>query len=271
MTVEEHAYELPEIWEAAWFSQEDRDRFREVAALVPSDAKTLVDVGCGNGLFVNGLRKSDAKRFDRLAGVDRSAAALAHVQVTRCRARVDALPFRNRSFDMASSMEVLEHLPVAVYPLALSELGRIARKYVLVSVPYRQDLAASMSTCPSCKTQFNADFHVRSFDEATLSGLFDGQGYHLVSSQLLGATKTYIDRSIRTRLWNWLRPATGMPAYAICPVCGFHDADGLRRELARRADAPPATAAPESPLRTWSSRFRPSVTTHRWICAVYAR
>ena len=127
MTFEEHAYELPEIWEEAWFSQEDRDRFREVAALVPSDAKSLVDVGCGNGLFVNGLHNSDATRFDRIAGVDRSAAALAHVRVTRCRARVDALPFRDRSFDMASSMEVLEHLPVAVYPLALGELARVAR------------------------------------------------------------------------------------------------------------------------------------------------
>ena len=151
MTFEEHAYELPEIWEEEWFSQEDRDRFRQVSTLIPPDAKTLVDVGCGNGMFVNSLRKSDAKRFDRIAGVDRSAAALAHVAAPRCRARVDALPFLDRSFDVASSMEVLEHLPVEVFPSALSELARVARKYLLVSVPYRQDLAASLSRCPSCQ------------------------------------------------------------------------------------------------------------------------
>ena len=271
MTFEEQHYELPEIWENGWFSTADHDRVRAMSALVPSDARTLVDVGCGNGMFVNGLQDSSARRFDRIVGVDRSAAALAHVKVARCRARVDALPFRDRSFDAASSMEVLEHLPVGVFPRALSELGRVARKYLLVSVPFRQDLIASLSTCPSCHTHFNADFHVRSFDEATLSGLFDGQGYHLVTSHRLGATTTYVDRSIRTRLGTWLRPRPGMPAYAICPVCGFHDAEGLRRELARRAASGQSAVRPDSALRAWSARFRPRVTTHQWICALYAR
>lgn len=271
MTFEQQAYELPEIWENAWFSPDDHARFRTIEAIIPGDAKTLVDVGCGNGLFVNGLRASGSTRFARIAAVDRSAAALAHVRVTRCQSQINALPFRDASFDIATAMEVVEHLPVAVFPAAIAELARVARKYVVVSVPYRQDLAEGMSRCPKCETRFNPDFHMRSFDEATMRGLLDGLGYRHVTSQLLGATTTYVDRALRARFWAWLRPRHDMPAYAICPVCGWHDAGSLRSELARRATPPPSAAAPIAADGGWLSRVRPSVTTHRWICALYAR
>lgn len=273
MTIEEAAYELPEIWEDVWFSAEERERVRAVSALVPADARTIADVGCGNGLFVNGLRDAGGQRFDRIVGVDRSAAALAHVTVARCRARVDALPFRDRSFDLVSAMEVLEHLPVGVFPLALTELSRMARKYLLVAVPYRQDLKASLSRCPSCHSRFNADFHVRSFDEGTLSRLFDGHGFRLLASHRLGTMTTYLDQSLLTRFATWIQGRPGMPAYAICPVCGFHDAQALRGERMRRAASPPSVVRtrPGRALRTWIAPLRPRVTTYRWICALYAR
>lgn len=162
-------------------------------------------------------------------------------------------------------------MPVAVFPRALAELARVARKYVLVSVPYRQDLAASMSECPRCLTRFNADYHMRRFDEDVLRGLLDGDGFRLAVSQLVGKTTNYVDRVWRDRLRAWRRPATGMPGYAICPVCGWHDAEELRRELSRREDARAASAAPEPADTRWFARLRPTVTTHRWIGMVYAR
>ena len=271
MTFERQAYELPEIWQETWFSPDDAARCEALATLVPADARTLVDVGCGNGLFVNRLKSSAQQRFARIAAVDRSAAALAHVRVTSCRAAADALPFRDRAFDVATSMEVLEHLTVAVFPRALAELARIAGKYVVVSVPYRQDLQASMSKCPRCLTQFNADYHMRSFDERIINSLFDDHGFRMVTSRLLGPQTTYIDRLLRARVRAWLHPQQGMPSYAICPVCGWHDAEELRRESTRRLASSSAAAAAVPREAAWMSRWRPKVTTHQWICGVYAR
>lgn len=275
---EEAAYELPEIWQDGWFSEEDRNRVRELSALIPVDAKTLMDVGCGNGLFLNWLRESGAGRFDRLVGLDRSEAALSHVRTTKGRARVDALPFGDGAFDVVTCMEVLEHLAVGVFPRAVDELSRVAKKYLLVSVPFRQDLDASLSTCPSCRARFNADFHVRSFDEATMGALFEGHGFRPVKSRRLGESVTYVDQAIRSRVHAWFRSRPGLPAYAVCPVCGFHDGDGLRRELAARATSGLSDRAGASPApgraegrRGWVSRFRPRLTTHRWICTLYAR
>jgi ubiquinone/menaquinone biosynthesis C-methylase UbiE len=270
MTFERQSYELPEIWQATWFSRDDYARCAEVASLLPDDARTLVDVGCGNGLFVNRLGEREPQRFARLAAVDRSAAALAHVRVPRCRASVDALPLRDRSFDVATSMEVLEHLPVAVFPLALRELARVARSYVLVSVPYKQDLAASMSQCPSCLTRFNADYHMRTFDEAIMVGLLEREGYRLVTHRLMGPQTTYADRVWRARVRAWWHRESRLPSYAICPVCGFHDAEELRRESQRREMShATAAAATEPPARL--ARWRPAVTTYQWICALYER
>lgn len=277
VSVEEQAYELPEIWQPGWFSLEDRDRVRQLSALVPDDARTLVDVGCGNGLFLNWLAQSEAGRFERMVGVDRSLAALSHVKAGKCRARIDALPFGDGSFHIVTCMEVLEHLPVDVFPRALRELSRVARHYVLVSVPYRQDLDASLSTCPSCRARFNADFHVRSFNESAMSGLFEQQGFRPAITRRLGEFTTYVDRTIRSRMKAWWRQAPAMPAYAICPVCGFRDREALHRELARRersgqpAGAEGAPGNRESALRTWGTRLRPRAISHRWICTLYAR
>jgi SAM-dependent methyltransferase len=271
MNFEQQAYELPEIWQETWFSPDDHERCTSITALVPGDVRTILDVGCGNGMFVNGLASSHPRRFARIAAVDRSAAALAHVRVGRCRASIDRLPFGDRAFDLTTSMEVLEHLPVAVFPRAVAELARVAGKYVLVSVPYKQDLAASMSQCPSCLTQFNADYHMRSFDEAVLGSLLDGEGFRLVSTRLMGPQTTYLDRRLRARLRAWLRPEVGMPSYAICPVCGWHDAEQLRRESTRRVASHAAAAAPEGVEAARMSRWRPTVTTYQWICGVYER
>src|ERR671916_332050 len=46
------------------------------------------------------------------------------------------LPFPGRSFDVVGCFEVLEHLPGDLPRKALSELGRVARQAVVLSVPH---------------------------------------------------------------------------------------------------------------------------------------
>lgn len=266
------AYELPEIWQDEWFGEDDRERVRRVAALIPPDVESLLDAGCGNGLFLRAVA-SGARPYLRLAGVDRSEAALRHLPTEKQVGSLDALPCRDREFDAVTCMEVLEHLPVDVYPRALAELARVARRYVVISVPYKEDLEAGLTTCPTCCTRFSADYHVRRFDERTMQPLFDGHGFRQVSVNYLGETTVFADQAIRQWLRAVANPPAPYPPYAVCPVCGYHAADQLREELARRTRGHqgPVTRGEASPLRSLLSPILPKRTRYRWICAVYER
>lgn len=266
------AYELPEIWQDEWFDEHDRERVRRIAALIPAEVQSLLDAGCGNGLFLRALA-SAPRTFTRLAGVDRSDAALRHLTTEKRIGSVDALPFGDQEFDAVTCMEVLEHLPVDVYPRALAELSRVARRYVVVSVPCNEDLEVGLTTCPTCRARFSADYHVRTFNERIMQTLLADHGFQQVSVTYLGETTVFTDQMIR----QWLRAVAQPPAafspYAVCPVCGYHAPEQLREELARRTREhhDPVPRREASRLRSLLSPILPKRTWHRWICAVYER
>jgi hypothetical protein len=52
-------------------------------------------------------------------------------------ARGDALPFPDRQFDLACSVDVLEHVPPLARPAVLREVMRISRRAVVVAAPFR--------------------------------------------------------------------------------------------------------------------------------------
>ena len=49
------------------------------------------------------------------------------------------LPFRNRSFDLVLSSDMMEHLPENLLQDALAEMLRLAARYVIVGFPVRLD------------------------------------------------------------------------------------------------------------------------------------
>jgi SAM-dependent methyltransferase len=106
---------------------------------------SLLDVGCGEGVLVH----SWAQRLGvaRVVGIDleeesiqagwsqRQAPNLEYrVMEAGGAGPVENLPFADREFDLASAIEVLEHVPDPEH--TVSEMARCADRHLLVSVPH---------------------------------------------------------------------------------------------------------------------------------------
>jgi SAM-dependent methyltransferase len=109
------------------------DELFELAA--PS---SLLDVGCGEGVLVEGW----AKRLGegRVVGIDLEEESIqagwSLRQAPNLEYRVmeaENLPFAENEFELASAIEVLEHVPDPAHTVA--EMARCAERHLLVSVP----------------------------------------------------------------------------------------------------------------------------------------
>jgi len=108
----------------------------DVVALSPD---TFLDAGCGEG-FVTRRILDTAPGID-VTGCDVSDRALEIAASANREARfvpgsIVDLPFPDRSFDVVGCFEVLEHLPGELPRQALSELARVSRRAVVLSVPH---------------------------------------------------------------------------------------------------------------------------------------
>jgi ubiquinone/menaquinone biosynthesis C-methylase UbiE len=233
---------------------EDASNLKRIDAtvrLIPEDARSLIDVGCGNGVFARVAKE----RFPsiRITCVDRSSAALEHVQADeKMRCEVVDLPFADRSFDCVSCLEVIEHLTVDDYKKALSELTRIAKATVIISVPYDEDIEKNVDRCPQCRTVFNRDLHLRSYDDATFVDLLSDFGFRMQESSIPVINTHYV--GFRT-YYKLLRMLKGVPDQStlflspICPLCGYTP------ENDEQAPANPASPLPR-PVRGSASTSR---------------
>jgi 2-polyprenyl-3-methyl-5-hydroxy-6-metoxy-1,4-benzoquinol methylase len=100
--------------------------------------RSLLDVGCGEGVLVH--RWARRLGDGRLVGIDLEEdsiqAGWQERQAPNLEYRVmraENLPFADGEFDLASAVEVLEHVPDPEH--TLSEMARCAAGHLLVSVP----------------------------------------------------------------------------------------------------------------------------------------
>lgn len=111
-----------------------RPRYNIFSSWIP-DNSSVLDVGCGDGTFLNFLKGQNRGLI--LTGVDISEQALS-ISKEKGFETLEAdvsgpLPFKDKTFDYCVCSEVLEHIPNSED--LLSEMGRISRNGVLVSVP----------------------------------------------------------------------------------------------------------------------------------------
>lgn len=212
----EHAfYEQGDIWRPErWLKGIERQRLEACLEMLPGGLASLLDVGAGNGAFLYLVEQ--AGQTPRLCGVERSVQALAAAvcRTPLIRASADGMPFRDQAFDLVSALELLEHLPWGTYERTLTELQRVARRYVLIDVPYRE--RRLQAVCPVCDCHFSPHFHMRSFDRGTLSGLLPQ--FRLAGMWPIRRPENLLAiaaRPFRRRVFG------GFPTTAICPQCGY--------------------------------------------------
>lgn len=208
-------YEQPELWNKDFLAMPaERERIFQTIALIPADVRTILDVGCGNGAFLNSL-----PNVYQAVGLDSSQEALKHVKTKTIHGDITALPFEPATFDLVTCLEVLEHLPSGVFEKALFELQRVSKKYIIISVPNDEDLDYHLVICPRCRCWYNPNRHVRSFNSEKLKDLFEQ--FVLTELKEIGPleSRPQYNRFLYAayRLWRNTSP----PNTAVCPQCGY--------------------------------------------------
>ncbi|MFN5149843.1 MAG: class I SAM-dependent methyltransferase [Flavobacteriia bacterium] len=121
-----------------FFKYVDIDRFNsfyyQLLLIKKICPKSILDIGPGNNFLRDLLSKEfDFKTIDIDSELDPDF-----------NGSVDAMPLENNSFDLVCCFQVLEHLPFDKFDQCLSELNRVSRENVLLSLPYsRLDLKFS--------------------------------------------------------------------------------------------------------------------------------
>jgi 2-polyprenyl-3-methyl-5-hydroxy-6-metoxy-1,4-benzoquinol methylase len=103
-----------------------------------AEPRSLLDVGCGEGVLVHRWAQSLPDR--RVVGIDLEEESIqagwSQRQAPNLEYRTmpaEDLPFAAGEFDLATAIEVLEHVPDPEHTLA--EMARCAERHLLVSVP----------------------------------------------------------------------------------------------------------------------------------------
>lgn len=266
MDIERQAYEILEKRMPEYHSPLHRERIGSISAMLPPDVSSLLDVGCGNGTFINQLQTSNAHNLKRICGMDRSDTALRFVQTEKRRGRVEELPFRDGEFDMVTCLEVLEHLPHEVYPLALSEIERVTSKCALVSVPYCEDLDLNKVKCIKCRTEFSPFYHMRNFDARKIRCLYKESNMTLVEMRNIVTVRKPRFARVKRRIKRSLR-AERFPPICICPLCGYHELDRLRSRSTNTIEK----RSPSAVARKVAGRLWPHYSEPAWIAALFRK
>lgn len=178
------------------YSGRELERLNLTATFVPEDAHTGLEIGFHDFRATDMLsRKVDLVSTDLPTSVrqpgDRKLAF----------ANIKNLPFADRSFDIVICTEVLEHVAEDIIRRGAEELTRVSRKYLLVSVPYRQRVWNEMFRCASCNFVHNNMDHVRYFDEQKLLALFPRAA--VIRKELVGQLDGYAPDWLYSCARNW--------------------------------------------------------------------
>jgi SAM-dependent methyltransferase len=145
-----------------------------------AEPRSVLDVGCGEGVLTSEWAQRLGER--RIVGIDLEDPKLQAEWEKRQRPNLEyrveeatRLSFSNDEFDMATAIEVLEHVPEPEQTLA--EMARVAQRFLLVSVP-REPIWRMVNVARGAywKTLGNTPGHVNHWSKVGFKSLLTQYG-----------------------------------------------------------------------------------------------
>ncbi len=145
-----------------------------------ADPQSLLDVGCGEGVLVHEWAGRIAPR--RVVGIDLEEPSIqagwAQRPAPNLEYRImkaESMPFADDEFDVATAIEVLEHVPDPAHTVA--EMARVAKRHLIVSVP-REPLwrGLNMARGAYLKQLGNTPGHVNHWSKRAFVSLLSQHG-----------------------------------------------------------------------------------------------
>lgn len=136
-------------------------QLKKIFSMSPTN---LLEVGVGDGFIRSYLENH--------SDIEYTSADLAEDLHPDVVASVTELPFQNGSFDLVIAFQILEHLPFKEFDRALSELARVSKGNVLISLPHfgpRLQFFCKIPFLPEVKIAFKIPYPKKH--------TFDGQHY----------------------------------------------------------------------------------------------
>ncbi|MDD4031584.1 MAG: class I SAM-dependent methyltransferase [Bacteroidales bacterium] len=148
-------------------------RVDSIMRMLPAQAQQVLEAGCRDGYITLKL----AEKYPAVTALDLSLPAIHHPRVVCVQGDITSLAFADKSFDLVICTEVLEHIPPNMLETACAELLRVTSRYLLIGVPYRQDLRVHATRCVHCKSINPTTGHVNTFDRERLMSLFGNRQF----------------------------------------------------------------------------------------------
>lgn len=161
------------------YKNTDWRRLEFATRLIPSDCKSILEIGVGPGAVLNYHALSG--RFDRVTGIDKQRYSKFVELVPDLDYQmmdIGKMSFPDNCFDTVFCMEVLEHLDSTTLEAGLSSLRRITRKKLVMTVTFDEPLPL-----PS--------YHLQHFNEQRIRATFPDAEIFLVH------------RNNRQSTWPW--------------------------------------------------------------------
>lgn len=102
--------------------------YYQIRELLRTKPESILEIGLGDGVTANYLKNH--------IGIAYTTADFAADLNPDIVADIRKLPVQDASFDTVCAFEVLEHLPFEDFETGVRELSRVAKKYVIISLPH---------------------------------------------------------------------------------------------------------------------------------------
>lgn len=100
--------------------------WHQIHEIISLEPETILEIGVGNKFLSDYLKNRNYK----VTTLD-----IDHTLKPDVIGSVTYMPFADNSFEVVACYEVLEHLPFSDFGRALSEIYRVSKKYVVISLP----------------------------------------------------------------------------------------------------------------------------------------